>query len=115
MSFSGERCEVCVSCGKCAEEWNALLSQGGADAASHATDMASKAKCLDDGTSAPPIAAAPPGVPAEMARDIRAPKTVEADAVTGATPGVSTACKELGLDDMTSVLSARGIKPPGVC
>ena len=37
----------------------------------------------------------------------------ECDAVTGATPGVATACKELGLDDMSYLVDQLGIKPPG--
>ena len=37
----------------------------------------------------------------------------DVDAVTGATPGVASACKELGLDDIKSVADKLGIKPPG--
>lgn len=35
------------------------------------------------------------------------------DATTGATPGVSTACKELGMASLSDVIADMGIKPPG--
>lgn len=35
------------------------------------------------------------------------------DATTGATPGVSTACKELGMASLSDVIANMGIKPPG--
>lgn len=51
----------------------------------------------------------PAAVEAELVAEADAP-----DATTGATPGVATACKELGLDDMASLGRALGIKPPGM-
>lgn len=51
----------------------------------------------------------PAAVEVELVAEADAP-----DAATGATPGVATACKELGLDDMASLGRALGIKPPGV-
>lgn len=36
------------------------------------------------------------------------------DTSTGATPGVSSACKEHGFDDMEKLIATLGIKPPGV-
>ncbi len=75
------------------------------DAVSGATCWGEAFKSLDDGTAGtPPAVSAPPG---EAAHD-------EVDAVTGATPGVATACKELGLDDMGALQESLGIKPPGV-
>ena len=38
----------------------------------------------------------------------------EPDTSTGATPGVSSACKEHGFDDMDKLIAGLGIKPPGV-
>lgn len=35
------------------------------------------------------------------------------DATTGATPGVSAACKELGMASLSDVITDMGIKPPG--
>ena len=35
------------------------------------------------------------------------------DAATGATPGVSAACKELGMASRSDVIADMGIKPPG--
>lgn len=35
------------------------------------------------------------------------------DATTGATPGVSAACKELGVASLSDVIADMGIKPPG--
>ena len=35
------------------------------------------------------------------------------DATTGATPGVSAACKELGMASLSDVIANMGIKPPG--
>ena len=35
------------------------------------------------------------------------------DARTGATPGVSAACKELGMASLSDVIADMGIKPPG--
>lgn len=35
------------------------------------------------------------------------------DASTGATPGVSAACKELGMASLSDVIADMGIKPPG--
>ena len=35
------------------------------------------------------------------------------DATTGATPGVSAACRELGMASLSDVIADMGIKPPG--
>ncbi len=95
----GTRCMVCVYCGKCFEE-------EGVDAVSGATSWGDAFKALDDGsTEAPPPPLAPPGEKADCSK---------VDAVTGATPGVATACRELGLDDMSTLQKSLGIKPPGV-
>ena len=81
----------------------------GADAVSGATDWASAFKAMDDGSAgSPPPVTASPGI--SLGKD---DPDGECDATTGATPGVSTACKEFGLDDIGTVLTARGIKPPG--
>lgn len=69
------------------------------DAESGATDWAHAFAAVDPGTNPPPPPAAPPGVP---------------DAVTGATPGVASACADLGLSSVDEVVRQRGIKPPGV-
>lgn len=100
--WSGERCAVCVGCGKCLREWG-LVSDGDADAESGPTNWADAFKVMDTGFAgdAPPIPGAPGAAPAEV------------DAATGATPGVASACKDLGLDDMGSVAERLGIKPPG--
>lgn len=37
----------------------------------------------------------------------------DADASTGATPGVASACKEFGMDDSLAFAASLGIKPPG--
>lgn len=36
------------------------------------------------------------------------------DAVTGATPGVASACAELGMSSLGDVVDELGIKPPGM-
>lgn len=88
----GTRCSVCTFCGRCF-----------VDAVSAPTNWADAFKAMDDGSTgdAPPVLAAP-----GMTDD-------EPDAVTGATPGVATACRELGLDDMDDLAGKLGIKPPG--
>lgn len=99
--WSGTRCEVCVECGKCALAWG--VASDDPDATSGATNWADAFKVMDDGSAgeAPPMMAAPGS-------------TCESDAVTGATPGVATACRELGLDDLANLTEQLGIKPPGV-
>ncbi len=96
--WKGQRCEVCVECGACLRAWG-VFSGDDVDAVSHATNWADAFKVMDDGSAGapPPI----PGAPGEC------------DAVTGATPGVATACRELGLDDMANLAGKLGIKPPG--
>lgn len=75
----------------------------GADAVSGPTNWADAFKAMDDGRAGEaPACPAPPGASAPC------------DAATGATPGVATACRELGLDDMGSLLAELDIKPPGV-
>lgn len=91
----GTRCSVCTFCGRCFVDGEAEQ----VDAVSHATNWADAFRVMDDGSAgAPPPT---PGAPGEC------------DAVTGATPGVATACKELGLDDMSCLVDQLGIKPPG--
>lgn len=110
-SWSGERCEVCVSCGKCAQAWGLIPADGEVDATSGATSWADAFKVMDTGAGPPPPAlSSPPGCVADAAKTQH---DDEVDAVTGATPGVASACRELGLDDMASVAAACGIKPPG--
>lgn len=101
--WSGKRCAVCVGCGDCAKAWG-LVSDGtdDVDAVSGATDWASAFKAMDCGQACPaPACPAPPG-------------HATCDAATGATPGVASACRELGLDDMDRMIADLGIKPPGV-
>lgn len=101
-SWSGSRCAVCTGCGKCAREWGLI---GGADGASGPTNWADAFKVMDTGSAgAPPPVPGAPGVAATEE---------DADAATGATPGVASACKDLGLDDMACVAAKLGIKPPG--
>lgn len=87
------------------------------DAVSGATNWADAFKAMDPGTSGEaPVVIAPPGTGkdgAEGSSPAEGPVD-DVDATTGATPGVATACKELGLDDMASLGEALGIKPPGV-
>lgn len=134
--WSGKRCEVCVGCGECARAWGLAPGNGDdADAVSGATNWADAFKVMDVGGAgeAPPVGA-PPGVPTDEVPDgaagahpgfsavgedasgegAGAACPDGADAVTGATPGVASACKELGLDDMASLGASLGIKPPGV-
>ncbi len=100
QGWTGERCEVCVECGECLRKWGVVSDDP--DAMSGPTNWADAFKAMDDGShGAPsPVSAAPGAVG-------------EPDAQTGATPGVATACKELGLNDMGSLADQLGIKPPG--
>ena len=76
------------------------------DAVTSATSLADAAAALDPaGEKAPLPACAPPGVSAASAG---------VDAATGATPGVASACRELGMASVDDVVRERGIKPPGV-
>lgn len=117
-AWTGERCEVCVSCGKCAQAWG-LIPSGEADAESGPTNWADAFKVMDTGGGpAPPAMPAPAGSVAAASHDDTAGSTTfdasqDVDAVTGATPGVASACKDLGLDDITTVAAAYGVKPPG--
>ena len=128
-SFSvHKRCEVCLECGKCMEAWGLVLGgDGGEDGSSGATSMASASQLLSvGGTPAPPACAASPGqssaaavasVPREQQKrpSFAVLKKIEGmdDDATGATPGVASACKELGFSDLASVSQRLGIKPPG--
>lgn len=63
-----------------------------------------------------PLAAAIPAPGQRMsAADERALResAEAADAVTGATPGVASACAELGMNSLDDVVAELGIKPPG--
>ena len=108
--WSGTRCEVCVECGKCARAWGVVGEDP--DALSAPTNWADAFKVMDDGSAgAPPPT---PGAPGERScREWDEQDSDECDAVTGATPGVATACRELGLDDMANLAGKLGIKPPG--
>lgn len=108
--WSGTRCEVCVECGECARAWG--VSNDDPDAVSAPTNWADAFKVMDDGSAgAPPPT---PGAPGErLCGEWGEQDSGECDAVTGATPGVATACRELGLDDMANLAGKLGIKPPG--
>ena len=54
-----------------------------------------------------------PAPPSESRRPGEIETTCEIDATTGATPGVSAACKELGMASLSDVIADMGIKPPG--
>lgn len=128
-SFSvHKRCEVCLECGKCMEAWGLVLGGGGGeDGSSGATSMAAASQLLSVGnTPAPPACAASPGqssaaavasAPSEQQKrpSFAVLKKIEGmdDDATGATPGVASACKELGFSDLASVSQRLGIKPPG--
>lgn len=131
--WSGTRCDVCVSCGKCAEAWG-LVGNTDTDAITGPTSWADAFKVMDTGSAgAPPPVIGAPGVPSFKSKDGERPlsqptKTKpsnfaclrrgadgeKVDTTTGATPGVSSACKEHGFDDMEKLISDLGIKPPGV-
>lgn len=118
-----QRCEVCLECGACMAAWGLVLgSGGGEDGSSGATSIASAAQLLDAGAAAAPECAAPPGTTAaaKAGSCARRPsfavlKKVDGmeDDATGATPGVASACKDLGFSDLASVSQRLGIKPPG--
>lgn len=79
--------------------------EGPPDAVTGATSLADAAAALDPGGAGGGPSAPPPCPP---------PGTCDADAVTGATPGVASACRELGLSSVNDVVRERGIRPPGV-
>ncbi|RDB58491.1 hypothetical protein C1878_16310 [Gordonibacter sp. 28C] len=80
---------------------------GDVDAVTAATSLADAAAALDPAREKAPLpACAPPGVSAASAGDV--------DAATGATPGVASACRELGMASVDDVVRERGIKPPGM-
>lgn len=90
------------------------------DTESGATDWAHAFAAQDPGTGPAPPAAPPPGR-APKRRDIvcAAPVAGDAaaratDAATGATPGVASACRDLGMQSVERVARERGIKPPGI-
>lgn len=118
QGWSGKRCPVCVACGECAKAWGILPSEDeDVDAVSGPTSWADAFKVMDTGSAgAPPPVLAAPGESSPGKADPEKADSSEGediDASTGATPGVATACKELGLDDMDAVLTACNIKPPG--
>ncbi|MGN0038860.1 MAG: hypothetical protein ACI36Y_07000 [Coriobacteriales bacterium] len=126
-----KRCEVCLECGKCMEAWGLVLGGGGGeDGVSSATSMASASQLLDVGNNPPaPACGALPGESSAAANARQTPvddasakrpcfavlKKIDGmdDDATGATPGVASACKELGFSDLASVSQRLGIKPPG--
>ena len=135
-SWSGSRCAVCVSCGKCAKAWG-LVGGENVDALTGPTVWGGAARAMDTGSAgAPPPMNSAPGVspvgnepkegaaegagalskakPSNFACLRRGADGEEVDATTGATPGVSSACKEHGFDDMNKLIADLGIKPPGV-
>ena len=99
---AGTRCKVCRFCSRCFEP---APSAEDVDATTAATNIAEAAASFERGNLAPPPAAASPGV---------APADEGVDTSTGATPGVSAACREFGMDDSLSFAEKLGIKPPGV-
>ena len=115
-TWSGTRCEVCRGCGKCLREWGLF----GADAESGATSWAEAFKGMDDGArGAAPSIPAPPGAQAPAPKRSSSPFATlksgddDTDTSTGATPGVSSACKEFGMGDSFAFAASLGIKPPG--
>lgn len=83
------------------------------DAETGATDWAHAFAAQDKGGKPAPPAPLPPGFASGLSascggcgRDI--------DASTGATPGVASACRDLGLQSVEGVVRERGIKPPGI-
>ncbi len=85
---------------------------GGDDGAAASTDGAgAPADTPDADTRAGQGAAARPSSFACLKRGADGQ---EPDTSTGATPGVSSACKEHGFDDMEKLIAELGIKPPGV-
>lgn len=86
---------------------NKQPTHGQTDAVTGATSLADAAAALDPnhGASGP---TAPPSCPPPGACN------ADADAVTGATLGVTSACRELGMSSVDDVVRERGIKPPGV-
>lgn len=106
---------------------NLGLEEDDVDTVSHATDWAHAFSSIDKGSherSAPPLIA-PPGEAREPAQgcsenrgDVSHGNThlegeLEVDCVTGATPGVASACRDLGMSQVDDVVRQRGIKPPG--
>ena len=75
------------------------------DAVTGATSLADAAAAHDPGGAGGGPSAPPPCPP---------PGTCDPDAVTGATPGVASACREFGMASVDKVVSERGIRPPGV-
>ena len=134
-SWSGSRCAVCVSCGKCAKAWG-LVGGENVDALTGPTVWGGAARAMDTGSAgAPPPVTGAPGTsslgskpldasepskeaskakPSNFACLRRGADGEEVDASTGATPGVSSSCKDHGLDDMSKLIADLGIKPPGV-
>ena len=135
-SWSGSRCAVCVSCGKCAKAWG-LVGGENVDALTGPTVWGGAARAMDTGSAGtPPPMNGAPGMsssdsklkesagggrgnsaktkPSNFACLRRGADGEEVDASTGATPGVSSSCKDHGLDDMSKLIADLGIKPPGV-
>lgn len=122
-AWDGKRCDVCLGCGKCAEQWG-LVGSDDADAISGPTSWADAFKVMDTGFAgdAPPIPGAPGVSGVKPTHEIPSSDHLanhgesddECDATTGATPGVATACSELGLNDMSALQKKLGINPPGM-
>ncbi len=92
-----------------------MAKEPGVDAVSGATRWMVDDTCPVDPTvpysgydAAPPVPTGEPPArrPAGTADDV--------DATTGATPGMSAACRELGMATVEDVVGQLGIKPPGV-
>ena len=83
------------------------------DAVSGATSLADAAVALDPHRNAATVSP-PPCPPPGMGAGTTSTETEGADAATGATPGVASACQELGMASVSDVVRERGIKPPGM-
>ena len=106
---------------------NLNFEESDVDTVSHATDWAHAFSSIDTGSHdrpAPPLIA-PPGEGQKPVQnnladqcdkchgDTCSEDELEVDCVTGATPGVASACRDLGMSQVEDVVRQRGIKPPG--
>lgn len=80
--------------------------RAGANADGHAADADERADASDQGSAGQTTRARSPFATLKAQGD-------EVDTSTGATPGVSSACKEYGMGDSFEFAARLGIKPPG--